>query len=118
MSGTNLEIGNRLKEVRSIFNEGGKLSAEQFAYLLEETGDRIRNYELGRAGIPVRLLYNLYYRGINPIYIITGEGSVFAPNKEGEELENKIVSKTMVQNNMKLVKENKDSIIKVAAGKL
>ena len=118
MSGTNLEIGQRLKEVRSIFNEGGKLSAEQFAYLLEETGDRIRNYEFGRAGIPVRLLFNLYQRGINPIYIISGEGSMFAPNPQGQELESKIDSRRSVLNNMKLVKENSKQLHKVAAGKL
>ncbi len=118
MSGTNAEIGQRLKEVRYIFNEGGKLSAEQFAYLLEETGDRIRNYEFGKAGIPVRLLYNLYHRGFNPIYIITGEGSIFAPNSQGEELENNIQNRRAVINNMKLVKQNSNKLDKVAAGKL
>lgn len=117
MSGSNLEIGLRLKEIRNMFNEGSKLSAEQFAYLLEETGDRIRNYELGRAGIPVRLLYNLYFRGINPIYVITGEGSIFAPNSKGKELKRQIESKKSIESNMRLVKENPGSIQKVAAGR-
>lgn len=117
MSGSNLDIGNRLKEIRNIFNEGSKLSAEQFAYLLEETGDRIRNYELGRAGIPVRLLYNLYHRGYNPIYIITGEGSVFAPNQKGKEVEENFNKKQFILTKMKIVKENSDNLVKVAAGK-
>ncbi|MCX6147349.1 MAG: hypothetical protein NTW25_08885 [Candidatus Kapabacteria bacterium] len=106
-----LEVGKRLREVRSIFNEGTKLSGEQFAYLLEETGDRIRNYELGRATVPVRLLFALYNRGINPIYIIAGEGSIFADNKEGKKFK-KIVEERSTFDKV-------DSfILKAAAGRL
>lgn len=115
--GTNKDIGSRLKEIRCMMNEGAKLSAEQFAYLLEETGDRIRNYELGRAGVPARLLYNLYYRGFNPIYILTGEGSVYAPNSKGEEIRKSIEAKSIFQNTMRLVKENANEITKAAAGR-
>lgn len=117
MSDSNIDIGARLKEVRNLMNEGSKLSAEQFAYLLEETGDRIRNYELGRAGVPVRLLYNLYYRGINPNYIITGEESIFANNSPGKKLRSKIEERIDRSNTMKLVKENEDLITKAAAGR-
>jgi hypothetical protein len=117
LSGSNIDIGLRLKEVRNIMNEGSKLSAEQFAYLLEETGDRIRNYELGRAGVPVRLLYNLYYRGINPIYIITGEESIYANNAPGKKLKSRIEERQERSNTMKLVKENEDMITKAAAGR-
>lgn len=115
--GTNKEMGARLKEIRNIMNEGTKLSAEQFAYLLEETGDRIRNYELGRAGVPARLLFNLYHRGFNPIYVITGEGSMYAPTDKGEEIKECIELRLKRNNTMKLVKENSDQITKAAAGR-
>jgi hypothetical protein len=90
MENLNKEIGKRLRFVRSIFNEGGKLSAAQFAFLLGETLHKILNYELGRAQVPPSLLIKLYQRGINPIYILTGEGSVFAPNHAGRKLEEKL----------------------------
>lgn len=77
------EVGKRLREVRSIFNEGTKLSGEQFAYLLDETGDRIRNYELGRAVVPIRLLFALYQRGISLSFLVAGEGGMFADNDAG-----------------------------------
>lgn len=93
MSNYSEEVGSRLKQIRFIFNEGGKLSADQFAYLLGETRDRIANYELGRAGIPVRVIYELYRRGINPVYIIAGEGSVFADNAAGKSFGNRIKEK-------------------------
>ena len=84
------DAGNRLREVRHIFNEGDKLSAKQFAYLLDETQDRILNYENGRAAISLQLLVNLYYRGINPVYILTGDGEIFAENDAGKALKSKI----------------------------
>jgi len=93
MNDFNITVGKRLRIVRNIFNEGGKLTADQFAFLMGETRDRITNYELGRAALPVRLLYELYNRGINPVYIITGEGSVFTETKEGIEFLAKIVNK-------------------------
>jgi len=80
-----------LRLIRNVFNEGGKLTADQFAFLLGETRDKITNYELGRASIPIRLLYELYNRGINPIYLITGEGSCFAANKAGQEFAAKML---------------------------
>lgn len=79
-------IGKRMKFIRYIINEGGKLSVEQLAFLLGETGDRLRNYELGRAALPNRLLQVLYERGFNITYIITGEGELFASNEAGIRL--------------------------------
>jgi hypothetical protein len=83
-------LGRRLKDIRMIINEGGKLSSDQFGYLLGETRDNIANYETGRAGVPVRLLHELYKRGINPIYIISGEGSIFADNEAGSKFKAKL----------------------------
>ena len=80
------EVGQRLREVREIFYEGNKLSARLFANTLGETKDNIANYENGKANIPNRLLIALYYKGFNPVYILTGEGSVFADNERGKEL--------------------------------
>lgn len=91
MNDYNIEVGRRLKLIRNVFNEGGKLTADQFAFLLGETRDKITNYELGRASVPIRLLYELFNRGINPIYIITGEGSIFAQNSAGNEFAMKMI---------------------------
>lgn len=90
MENLNKEIGERIRFIRSIFNEGGKLSATQFAHLLGETMHKILNYELGRAQVPPSFLVTLYKRGINPTYILTGEGSIFAPNIAGRELSQKL----------------------------
>ena len=86
MENLNQDIGIRLREVRHIFNEGEKLSARQFAHLLGETHDKILNYENGRASVSVQLLINLYKRVINPTYILTGEGSIYADNAQGLQL--------------------------------
>ncbi len=90
MENTNKQIGKRLREIRNIANEGMKLSARQFAHLLDETTDKILNYENGRAAVSVQLLINLYHRGFNPVWILTGEGSKFADNEPGLSLKNKL----------------------------
>jgi len=82
----NKNIGLRLKKIRKLFNEGSGLSSTQFAHLLQITGDKIRNYEIGRAALPVSVLYTLYKKGINPTYVISGEGTVFAANSAGKSL--------------------------------
>ncbi|MGE5478995.1 MAG: hypothetical protein ACM3U1_01050 [Chloroflexota bacterium] len=87
-------VGLRLREARMIFNEGARLSAEQFAYLLSETRDRITNYELGRSALPVRIVYELYRRGISPVYLVSGEGEIFAKNAAGKALKTKISART------------------------
>lgn len=87
------ESGERLKEIRMLFNEGSKLSAAQFGFLLDESPDKIRNYELGRTQISIGLLYKLYKRGINPIYIITGEGNLFTNSETGKELRQTILKR-------------------------
>lgn len=109
MQNYSLEVGKRLREVRSIFNEGTRLSSEQFAYLLDETGDKIRNYELGRATVPIRLLYALYQRGINPIYLISGEGNMFADNIAGRNFIEKIAQRVSFE-------ETDTIMLKAAAG--
>jgi hypothetical protein len=124
----NIQVGMRLRQIRMIFNEGKKLSTMQFAYLVDESPERMYNYEFGRAGIPVRVLLELYKRGINPIYLISGEGDVFAPNKAGIELKERInkkqaknqIGKTEITkidvNPKELAFDTK--VIKVAAGKI
>lgn len=89
MKNLNKEIGKRIRFVRSIFNEGAKLSASQFAHLLGESMHKILNYELGRAQASPSFLVSLYRRGINPTYILTGEGKIFAENEAGRQLEQK-----------------------------
>ncbi|TAL67611.1 MAG: hypothetical protein EPN82_14260 [Bacteroidetes bacterium] len=100
MDGLQKQIGMRLKEVRNIFFEGGKLSARQFALAVNETKDNIANYENGRANVPNRLMVTLYRRGINPIYLLTGEDSIYAPNEAGRILEKRINSGKKEQGNV------------------
>ena len=76
------EIGNRLKYIREfILNESVGLTLRQFSALMNISEDKSRNYELGRSKIPIELLIKLYYKGINPIYILTGEGSIVVRKK-------------------------------------
>lgn len=79
------EIGRRLQEIRNIYNGGFKASIEQFSAELNENKYNISNYEAGKASIPNRVLFSLYEKGFNPIYILSGEGSYFAENDEGQK---------------------------------
>ncbi len=120
MKDLNREIGERLKGIRHIFNDGKKLSAEQFGHLLGESRDNIANYESGRAGLPVRLLYELYFRGVCPTWLITGLGSVFADNDEGKKFNERILLRNVSISNVYKLNENelqKVKVLKVAAGK-
>ncbi len=131
MENLNKDIGKRLRQVREIMNEGSKLSAEQFAYLLGETRDKIANYESGRAALPVRILYELFNRGISVEFILTGNGSIFAENEAGKLFESKIsnlsekrkkhsiddVKVVKLKNNVRFDTKN-INIENVAAGKI
>ena len=113
MENLNKEIGKRLRGVRDIFHEGVKLTADQLAFMLDETGDRIRNYEIGRAAIQARTLVKLYQYGINPTYLLTGEGEIFADNRAGKERKRKLI------NNFDKGKlDEGNNIIRAAAGRL
>ena len=111
MENVNQEIGNRLREIRDIFHEGVKLSADQFAFILDETGDKIRSYELGSAAVSVRLVLKFHEKGIRSTYIITGEGDIFADNKAGEKRR-----ETIKKNFEKGKLESNNKIILAAAG--
>ncbi len=108
MEELNKDIGRRLREIRFIANEGSKLSARQFAFLLGETSDKILNYENGRASVSVSLLINLYRRGFNPIYILTGEGNIFADNEEGVALQLTLQDKS--SDKINTITEKNDSL--------
>lgn len=117
-------IGKRLRIVRSIFNEGNKLSTEQFAYLLGESRDNIANYEHARAAVPVRVLIELYNRGINPTWIITGEGSLFADNAAGQAFRKKLEQRNINISEITKVEQvqydehRTIGVLKVAAGRI
>jgi len=81
-----IETGKRLRNIREILNEGGKLSAEQFAFIINESRDKIINFELGRTAIPIKLLFEIYKRGFDPNYIISGSGSLFLDDDHGKRL--------------------------------
>lgn len=82
-----IEIGNRLREIREKYLIGIKLTIPQFAELVGELKHNITAYESGRANIPNRLLVTLYHKGINPVYVLTSEGNVYANNSAGRSLE-------------------------------
>ncbi len=117
-------IGRRLRLVRSIFNEGKKLSTEQFAHLLGESRDNIANYELARASVPARVLIELYRRGINPTWVLTGDGDIFANNSQGKQRRKLLKEHNIDLNGIKQMalvefEEHKEvKVLKVAAGKI
>lgn len=104
-------ISKRLKEVREkVFMNGVKLSTAQFAQLLNLSESKLRNYELGRSNIPVELIVKLYHKGINPIYLLTGEASVFADNSAGEQLSRRVNQPINSANSSQyLVHENQEN---------
>jgi len=91
----NKDLGWRLKAVRLVYNEGIKLSVEQFAHLIDITPEKLQNYETGRSAIPPIVLVSLYNRGINPVFLLTGGGDPFASNNVGENLQNNILLKNI-----------------------
>jgi transcriptional regulator with XRE-family HTH domain len=118
-------VGKRLQEIRKSFNEGTKLSVSQFAHLLGTTRDKITNYENGRSALPVSILYALYIRGISPVYIISGDGHIYADNTAGNLLKERIESKKSESNLRKDIFRLDDEryrvsrdVYKSAAGKI
>lgn len=78
------KIGERLRYIReNVLGDGVKLTASQCATLFNTSADKIRNYESGRSAVPVEFLVKLYRKGINPVFIIAGEGIPIADNKAG-----------------------------------
>lgn len=114
MDELNRNIGIRLKQIREIFNEGSKLSVMQFAYLLDESRDKIANYESGRTSVTPKLIIELYRRGVNPVYLLTGEQSLFADNEAGRKFHQSLKSRNIQ------LKENGANlrIYRAAAGKI
>ncbi len=124
------DIGKRLRLIREgIIGEGIELSASQFAKLFNSTRDKIINYESGRSNLPVEILVKLYNRGVNPIYVLTGEGSIFAPNEAGSALADRLRENGAYRaesepasieptkfDPSKLSEEDKISLISAAAG--
>jgi hypothetical protein len=111
MEELNKKIGERLREIRNTYISKYKISVSQFADMFSETRDKITNYETGRSQIPVSLLVDLYNYGINPVYILTGEESVFATNSKGNKLK-KLIGKDSEQT--KEIDDMKNNVIIIA----
>lgn len=113
-----IEIGNRLKEIRTQYYSKHKLSVADFAEELSESKFNIANYERGIANVPNRILATLYDKGFNPTYIITGEGSIFADNEAGRSRMNvsNIISVNKT-NNIDISEQIKEAM-KAVAGDL
>ena len=106
-------MGKRLREIRHVFFEGRKVSTRQFAEFLSETKDNIANYENGRAFIPNRLLVSLYLRGYNPIFLLTGESSMYADNEAGETL--RAAAASQIGGAVEILSPESDKRISIAA---
>ncbi|MFA6569844.1 MAG: hypothetical protein WCT77_01260 [Bacteroidota bacterium] len=106
------EIGKRLKEIRKIYLDGTSVSARQLAENIGETKDNIANYENGKANVPNRVMIALYNKGFNPVYILTGENSMFADNTAGKAL-NAIIKEKNKSNVKRILKisDEQDKII-------
>lgn len=118
-------MGERLKAVREKYLMPGiKLSATQIAGILGSSNDKISNYERGISGIPNHILVGLYNSGINPVYLLTGEGDVYAANPEGRRLAEKFAEQQSRLNVIKNVSSAQidDQVnirtMKAAAGKI
>ncbi len=81
------KIGTRLKQVRELLKaDGVPLTAASLASRLGVSRDSVTNYETGRAVMPVDILLKLYELGINPVFMLTGDGSLLADNPAGRKL--------------------------------
>ena len=106
-------MGKRLREIRHVFFEGRKVSTRQFAEFISETKDNIANYENGRAFIPNRLLVSLYLRGYNPIFLLTGESSMYADNEAGAAL--RAAAASQIGGSVEILSPESDKRISIAA---
>jgi hypothetical protein len=129
-------IGLRIKSARLIYNEGIRLTVDQFAHLLDISGDKLNNYEMGRSALPIDVLLEYYNRGISPTFIIAGKGDIFVNNDVGNAVRQSILAKNIwypdivsqltgiptqeISRKIKRIANNdvNSSIIKVAAGRL
>ncbi len=93
------EIGKRLQEVRNKYISSRKLSTLEFADLINESKFNISNYESGKANIPNRVLVELYKKGINPTWILTGEQSIYVNTINSAEAEEKEFNIHKFENN-------------------
>ena len=85
MEDINKAIGKRIQTVRKNYlGDGYELTTAQMAKILYCSKDKVLNFENGRTKVTPEILILLYNRGINPIFILTGEGSAFADNAAGE----------------------------------
>lgn len=107
------DMGKRLREIRHVFFEGRKVSTRQFAEFISETKDNIANYENGRAFIPNRLLVSLYLRGYNPIFLLTGESSMYADNEAGAAL--RAAAASQIGGSVEILSPESDKRISIAA---
>lgn len=103
---------------------GIKLSATQLAAILDSSNDKISNYERGISAVPNQILVGLYHAGINPVYLLTGEGDIYASNPEGRRLAEKFAeqqSKVNIIHNVHhadIDEKNSIRTMKAAAGKI
>lgn len=129
----NKVVGIRLRAVRSIYNEGLRFTLEQFAHILNISWEKLNNYETGRSTLPMITLYDLYQRGINPMFLLLGKGDIFSDSEEGKYkrarfeqrgINYKELIKELLKNNSSATHFIRPSVakiksgIKVAAGKI
>jgi transcriptional regulator with XRE-family HTH domain len=82
----NIAVGDRIKQFRSIYNLGSKISSVQLAHRLEVEPALLRNYESGRSSLPLGLLLKIHNIGLGMHFVLTGEGLMFSDTEEGHRL--------------------------------
>ena len=104
-------IGKRIKAIRSVYNEGVRLTVKQFAHLLGISKNQLLNFESGRTALPINILFELYNRGISIVFIVAGDGDVFANNNCGKSLKQKLLNNSIDYNTIiqKLLITNNDN---------
>ncbi len=74
------DIGERIKEIRKTLG----LSQEQFSQKLGTSRRSVSKYETGDNALPDQVKLKLYDLGVNPTWLLSGEGSIFVEAKENK----------------------------------
>jgi len=107
MSDDNKETGKRLREAREfLLKIQTKEDLAEFLKIAGITQEQLKNYESGRTAVPSPLLVLLYELGINPTYILTGEGTKFAGNPSGMIVKAATLGEIDKSQDIKLLKLN------------
>jgi transcriptional regulator with XRE-family HTH domain len=70
----------------------------QFAKFSGIDSSRLNSYLKGRSHPKLNKLEDFYYAGVNPNWLITGQGSMFSDSEKGLQLHEAYIEKTLIKN--------------------